>query len=144
MNVPFPPFPCPLSLSIFPVKSSHWRSFLRKLLHTEVLKVFPFPLFPAHLLLYIFPTSIVSLPTFPYPRSLPEAVSGSWLTRVPSTAEFVCFPSLILPSHCSLPSFPIFDYVPALFPYFRLFPCPPFIPGDLMLLIQIVTMTIYV
>ncbi len=36
MNVPFPPFPCPLSLPIFPVKSSPWRSFLRKLLHTEV------------------------------------------------------------------------------------------------------------
>jgi hypothetical protein len=105
---PFHLFPAHFSLSIFPVKSSHWRLFRKKLLHTEVLRYFP-----AHLLLYIFPISIVSLPTFPYPCSLSEAVSGVWFTRIPSTAEFVCFPSLLLPSHCSLPTFPIFDYFPA-------------------------------
>jgi hypothetical protein len=80
----------------------------------------PFPLFPAHF----------SLPLFPARSSQWRL----WLTRDPSTAEFVCsLPSFSLPtvpcplslfSIMSLPSFPIFDYVPALFPYFWLCPCP--------------------
>ncbi len=106
----------------------------------SLLWMFPSHHFPAHF----------SLPSFPARSSQWQL----WLTRVPSTAEFVCsLPSFSLPtvprplslfSIMSLPSFPIFDYVPALFPYFRLFPWQPLVPDDLMLLIQIVAITIYV
>jgi hypothetical protein len=123
MNVPFPPFPCPLSLSIFPVKSSHWRLFLRKLLHTELLRYFP---------------SQFSLPTFSYTFSLfrlfpcplfptlvpcqKQSVASDSPESPPLLSLCVSLPSISLPtvpcplslfSMVSLPSFPIFDYFPA-------------------------------
>ena len=70
----------------------------------------PFPLFP----------SLYSLPAFPFPRSLPEAVSGVCDLYKSPSFQVCAFPPLLFPSHCSLPSFPIDDYVPALFPYWRL------------------------
>ena len=70
-------------------------------------------------LLWMFP-SHCSLPAFPFPRSLPEAVSGVCDSHESSPLQVCAFPSLLLPSHCSLPPFPIDDYVPALFPYWRL------------------------
>jgi len=62
----------------------------------------PFPLFPSR---------------FPFPRSLPEAISGVCDSHESPSFQVCAFPSLLFPSHCSLPSFPIDDYVPALFPY---------------------------
>jgi hypothetical protein len=79
--------------------------------HTSV----PFPLFP----------SLYSLPAFPFPRSLPEAVSGVCDLHKSPSFQACAFPSLLFPSRCSLPSFPIDDYVPALLSYFRL--CSPFL-----------------
>ncbi len=70
-------------------------------------------------LLRVFP-SLCSLPAFPFPRSLPEAVSGVCDSHESPPLQACAFPSLLLPSHCSLPSFPIDDCVPALFPYWRL------------------------
>ena len=70
-------------------------------------------------LLWVFP-SLCSLPAFPFPRSLPKAVSGVCDSHESPPLQVCAFPSLLLPSPCSLPSFPIDDYVPALFPYFRL------------------------
>jgi hypothetical protein len=70
-------------------------------------------------LLWVFP-SLCSLPAFPFPRSLPEAVSGVCDSHESPPLQVCAFPSLLLPSHCSLPSFPIDDYVPALLSYFRL------------------------
>jgi hypothetical protein len=70
-------------------------------------------------LLWVFP-SLCSLPAFPFPRSLPEAVIGVCDSHESPPLQVCAFPSLLLPSHCSLPSFPIDDYVPALFPYWRL------------------------
>jgi hypothetical protein len=72
----------------------------------------PFPLFPSR---------------FPFPRSLPEAVSGVCDSHESPSFQVCAFPSLLFPSHCSLPSFPIDDYVPALFPYWRLCSRPPFL-----------------
>ena len=57
----------------------------------------PFPLFPAR---------------FPFPRSLPEAVSGVCDLHKSPSFQVCAFPSLLLPSPCSLPCFPIDDYVP--------------------------------
>jgi len=68
---------------------------------------------------WVFP-SLCSLPAFPFPRSLPEAISGVCDSHESPPLQFCAFPSLLFPSHCSLPSFPIDDYVPALFSYFRL------------------------
>jgi len=70
-------------------------------------------------LLWMFP-SLCSLPAFPFPRSLPEAVSGVCDSHESPHLQVCAFPSLLLPSHCSLPSFPIDDYVPALYPYWWL------------------------
>ena len=95
----------------------------------------------------VFP-SLYSLPAFPFPRSLQEAVSGVCDLHKSPSFQVCAFPSLLLPPPCSLPSFPIDDYVPALFPYFRLcsFPLSLFsimfliisVPDVLMLLVQIV------
>ena len=63
-------------------------------------------------LLWVFP-SLCSLPAFPYPRSLPEAVSGVCDSHESPSFQVCAFPSLLL--------FPLF---PALFPYWRLCPCP--------------------
>jgi hypothetical protein len=85
----------------------------------------PFPLFPSR---------------FPFPRSLPEAVSGVCDSHESPSFQVCAFPSLLLfplfpalfpywrlcpcplslLTIMSLPSFPIDDYVPALFSYFRL------------------------
>ncbi len=92
--------------------------------HTSV----PFPLFP----------SCFSLPAFPFPRSLPEAVSGVCDLHKSPSFQVCAYPSLLLPSPCSLPSFPIDDHVPcpfslltimfpALFPYWRLCSRPLFL-----------------
>jgi hypothetical protein len=90
-------------------------------------------------LLWVFP-SLCSLPAFPFPRSLPEAVSGVCDSHESPPLQVCAFPSLLLfplfpalfpywrlcPRPLSLltimspPSFPIDDYVPALFSYFRL------------------------
>ena len=70
-------------------------------------------------LLWVFPF-LCSLPAFPFPRSPPKAVSGVCDSHKSPPLQVCAFPSLLLPSHCSLPSFPIDDYVPALFSYFRL------------------------
>ncbi len=70
-------------------------------------------------LLWVFP-SLYSLPAFPFPRSLSEAVSGVCDSHESPPLQICAFPSLLLPSHCSLPSFPIDDYVPSPFPHFRL------------------------
>ena len=58
----------------------------------------PFPLFPSR---------------FPFPRSLPEAISGVCDSHESPPLQIYAFPSLLL-----LPLFP------ALFPYWRLCPCP--------------------
>jgi hypothetical protein len=148
-------FPAHFSLPIFPVRSSHWRLFRKKLLHYLGIPTF-------------------SLPAFPYPCSLSEAVSGVWFARISSTAEFesVSLPTFpcphspiqipyfdCFPSHFSLPLFPVrssqwrlisknllhcwvCECFPAhlslpTFPYplslFRLVPCPPFILPPLMI-----------
>jgi hypothetical protein len=64
-------------------------------------------------LLWMFP-SHCSLPTFPFPRSLPEAVSGACDSPESPPLLSLCVPFPPSP-------FPLF---PALFPYFRLCPCP--------------------
>jgi hypothetical protein len=74
-------------------------------------------------LLRVFP-SLCSLPAFPFPRSLSEAVSGVCGSHESPTLQICAFTSLLLPSPCSPPSFPIDNYVPALFPYWRLGPRP--------------------
>ncbi len=71
-----------------------------------------------------------SLPAFPFPCSLPEAVSGVVTHTSPLLSKSVhSLPSSSLPTvPCPLsiltimspPSFPIDDYVPALFPYWWL------------------------
>ena len=69
----------------------------------------PFPLFP----------SLCSLPVFP---SLVPYQKQS-VVFVTHTSPLLSKSVHSLPSsssHCSLPSFPIDDYVPALFSYFRL------------------------
>ncbi len=57
-------------------------------------------------LLWVFP-SLCSLPAFPFPCSLPEAVSDVCDSHESPPLQVCAFPSLLLPSHCSLPSFPI-------------------------------------
>ncbi len=89
-------------------------------------------------LLWVFP-SLCSLPAFPFPRSLSEAVSGVCdshespplqVCAFPSLLPFPLFPALfpywrLCPRPLSLltimfpPSFPIDDHVPSPFPYFR-------------------------
>ena len=59
----------------------------------------------------MFPIMNVPFPLFPA-RFFPSLVPCQKQSVV-----FVTHTSLLLPSHCSLPSFPIDDYVPALFPY---------------------------
>ncbi len=71
--------------------------------------------------------SLYSLPAFPFPRSLPKAISGACDSHESPPLQFCAFPSLLFPSLCSLPSFPIDDYVPALFPYWRLCSRPLFL-----------------
>ena len=77
----------------------------------------PFPPFPSRF----------SLPASPFPRSRPEAVSGVCDSHESPPLQVCAFPSLLFPSYCSLPSFPIDDYVPALFPYWRLCSRPLFL-----------------
>jgi hypothetical protein len=61
-------------------------------------------MFPYH---ECFPTHL-SLPTFPYPFSLSEAVTGVCFARNSSTTEVLrYFPSHRFPAHFSLPSFPV-------------------------------------
>ena len=62
----------------------------------------------------------VPFPLFPFPRSLPEAVSGVCDLHTSPPLQICALPSLLLPSHCSLPSFPIDNHVPTLLSYFRL------------------------
>ena len=57
---------------------------------------------------------IISLPAFPFPQSLPEAVSGACDSPESPPLLSLCVPFPPSP-------FPLF---PALFPYFRLCPCP--------------------
>ena len=66
-------------------------------------------------LLWVFP-SLCSLPAFPFPRSLPEAVSGVCDSHESPSFQVCAFPSLLL--------FPLF---PALFPYWRLCSRPLFL-----------------
>ena len=89
----------------------------------------------------------VPFPLFPFPRSLPEAISGVCDSHESPPLQIYAFPSLLLfplfpalfpywrlcPRPLSLltimfpPSFPIFDYAPSPFPYFWLCPdtlCP--------------------
>jgi hypothetical protein len=87
-------------------------------------------------LLCMFPSlcslPVCSLPSFPA-RSSQWCL---WLTRVPSSLSlcipfppppFPLFPALFpFWRLCSLPSFPIDDYVPSPFPYFRLCSLPSF------------------
>jgi hypothetical protein len=75
-----------------------------------------------------------SLPTFPYPCSLSEAVSGVWFARISSNAEILrYFPSHLFPAHFSLPIFPVRSshwrlFRKKLLDYWgiEVFPCPPF------------------
>ncbi len=89
----------------------------------------PFPPFP----------SLCSLPAFPFPHSLPKAVSGVCDSHESPPLQVCAFPSLLLPSHCSLPPFPIDDHAPSPFPYFwscsfslSLFPIMPWHSLSLM------------
>ena len=115
--------------------------------------------FPSHFSLPTFSYTFSLLRLFPcplFPTLVPcqkQSVAPDSPESPPLLSLCVSFPSFSLPtvpfplslfSIMSLPSFTIFDYVPALFPYFRLFPWQPFVPDDLMLLIQIVTRKIYV
>ncbi len=124
-------FPAHFSLPILPVKSSHWRLFRKKLLHTEVLRYFP-----AHL----------SLPTFSYTFSLFRLFpSPLFPIHIPCQKQSVASDSResppLLRLCVSLPSSSL-PTVPYPLSLFRLFPCPPFIPDDLILLIQVVTVAV--
>jgi hypothetical protein len=112
MNVPFPLFPAHFSLPMFPVKSSHWRLFHKKLLHTEVLRYFP-----AHL----------SLPTFSYTFSLFRLFPCPLFpSHVPCQKQSVASDSQESPPLLSLCVFPFppppLPLFPTHFPYFDYFP----------------------
>ncbi len=78
--------------------------------------------------MYMFPIMNVPFPLFPSRFSLPSFPARSsqwclWLTRVPSSLS-LCIPFPSPPFPLFPASFPTDDYVPALFPYWRLCSCP--------------------
>ena len=110
----------------------------------------PFPLFPARFFPSLVPCQKQSVVLVTHPSPLlsksVHSLPSSSLPPVPRPLSLLTI--------MFLPSFPLDDYVPALFPYFRLcsFPLSLFsimsltisVPDVLMLLIQIVGVAIYV